>query len=286
MNKIANSEMSEYWNGNGGKRWISFQGRIDASLISFGQKAMDAVKITTGERVLDIGCGCGDTSFEIALKVGLGGYVEGVDISNVILERARTRAVSQVQFNINFECADAQSYNFEPIIYDVAYSRFGVMFFNDPAVAFANIRQALKPGGRIAFICWQPINANQWVNLPLDVAANHISLPPPIHPEDPGPFSFGDVNRIERILTEAGFVNLSIEHFNTMFNVGTNLEEAITFLMNIGPASAAIEASEVDDNTRLKIINELRNKIIPYKTSYGVELGAAAWIVTATNLYL
>jgi len=283
MNESSNVEMSEYWNGSGGKRWLNFQERIDSSLISFGQKVMEAVAITDGERVLDIGCGCGDTSLEIALKVGSSGRVEGLDISEVILQQARKRTASEERDNINFECADAQTYRFESNVYDVAFSRFGVMFFDDPVVALGNIRQSLKLGGRIAFICWQPINENQWVNLALDVAANHIPLPLPSNPEDPGPFSFGDTNRVERILAKAGFVNTRIKNFNTLFNVGADIEEAVTFLTNIGPTCAAIEAAEAGDVARQRIMDELRYLIASYKTEQGIELGAAAWVVTATN---
>ncbi|MFV2031604.1 MAG: class I SAM-dependent methyltransferase [Gammaproteobacteria bacterium] len=283
MNQIVNAEMSEYWNGKGGEKWVKFQNRLDASLLPFGHEAMNAAAINRGERVLDIGCGCGDTSYEIAQKTGPGGYVEGVDISDVILNQARSRTASAAQSNINFKNADAQCHPFDPKVFDLVYSRFGVMFFDDPTVAFGNIRRALKPGGRIVFICWQPLNANQWVSLPLDVAANHMALPPPPEPDDPGPFSFGDLKRLERILVDSGFVDSSIKPFSTGFKVGPDLDEAVSFLTVMGPASAVIDEPEVDDMTRSKIIEELRDTLAPYETTPGVELGAATWIVTASN---
>lgn len=283
MNDIVNSEMSEYWNGDGGRKWLHFQDRIDASLIPFGQQAMEAAEIVTGERVLDIGCGCGDTSFEIARRVGPDGHVQGIDISERILAQARGRAVSSVASNVAFECADAQPHRFDSMAFDVVYSRFGIMFFDDPVAAFSNIRQAIKPGGRMAFICWRPINANQWVRLPLEVAANHLPLPPQSSPEEPGPFSFGDSNRVLQILAAAGFVNTSIEQYDTTFNVGASLDEAVTFLTHIGPASSAIGSPDVDDTSRTRTVAELRNTLASYKTVNGVELEAATWVVTARN---
>lgn len=283
MSAIVNSDMSEFWNGDGGRKWVRFRDRVDISLIPFGQEAMAAAAMTSGERVLDIGCGCGDTSFEIDRRVGPNGHVQGIDISKPILAQARNRAAAAVQSDIHFECADAQAHRFEPMAFDVVFSRFGVMFFADPVTAFGNIRRALKPGGRMAFICWQPVKDNEWVSLPLQVAANHLPLPPPQDPEEPGAFSFGDVNRITRILAAAGFVDTSVERFDTGFNVGANLNEAVSFLTQMGPASGVIDKPDVDDMTRARIVAELRDTIAPYETEHGVILGAATWIVTARN---
>ncbi|WP_172597700.1 class I SAM-dependent methyltransferase [Sulfuriflexus mobilis] len=283
MSNMVNMDMSEFWNGDGGRKWLRFQDRIDASLIDFGQEVMAATAISAGERVLDIGCGCGDTSFEMAHYVGPFGQVQGVDISELILEQGRSRAASAGQYNISFECADAQSHHFESMTFDVAFSRFGVMFFDNPIAAFDNIRRALQPRGRLAFICWQPINSNQWVSLPLDIAANHVPLPAASAEEEPGAFSFGNANRIVHILAEAGFSDISIERFDTMFNVGRSLDEAVTFLSNIGPASNAIEAANMDEISKARFLAELRTTLVPYKTLRGVELGAATWVVTANN---
>lgn len=284
MNDFVNANMSEYWNGDGGENWVSFQDRMNVSLMPFGNKAIEAAALSSDENVLDIGCGCGDTSFEIVRQIGSLGYVQGVDISDVILQRARRRqAMFAEQHNISFERADAQCHHFKLMVFDVVFSRFGVMFFDDPAAAFSNIRQALKPEGRLAFVCWQPIKNNKWVRLPLDVVKNHMPLPTPPGSEEPGPFSFGELDRVHRILASAGFSDVEIKKFEAPFNIGADLDEAVTFLTHIGPASSAIEASDVDDTKRARIVTELRDTLAPYKTEHGVILGAATWIVTARN---
>jgi len=154
------------------------------------------------------------------------------------------------------------------------------MFFTDSVAAFSNIRQAIKPGGRIVFICWQSIKDNQWVNLPLQITGNHIPLPPPATPGDPGPFSFADPYRVEHILTSAGFANISIQRFETKFIVGETANHAVTFLTNIGPASIALRDSAVDEQARQLVVAELHNALEQHKTKQGILLDAAAWIVT------
>lgn len=283
MNHLANLDMSNYWNGDGGKNWIRFEDRMDNSLLAFGRKAVVAANILPGERVLDIGCGCGDTAYEIARKVGPSGKVLGIDISELVLAQARRRLSSTVSNNISFECMDAQTGEFASSGFDVAFSRFGVMFFDDPVMAFKNIRKALSPGGRFVFICWQSRDLNQWVSLPLQVVANHLSIEPPSGPEEPGPFSFGNEIRVSHILKEAGFVDVSINSFLAPFKVGADIDEAVTFLTSIGPASAELAMPDVNESTRMVIADQLRETLRHHQTSQGVELGAATWVATAIN---
>lgn len=185
---------------------------------------------------------------------------------------------------MSFACADAQTHCFEASTFDVAFSRFGVMFFDEPVTAFSNIRQALKPAGRIAAICWQATNHNDWVSLPFDIVANHTPLPTPPGPEDPGAFSFGDTKRVHHILTSAGYTDISIENFEAPFNIGGDIDEAMAFLTRMGPASGIISQAGVDELTRLRIISELRDALESYTTSQGVIMGAACWIITARIL--
>jgi len=287
MNAVTNIDMHEFWSGHGGHKWLRFQEILKKGLSVFGQEAIIAASIDTGNKVLDIGCGCGDTTFDIARLVGRYGHVHGVDISNLILNEAsysdRSRDEKRYLHNLSFECADAQSHKFVPNIFDVAYSRFGVMFFSNPVAAFINIRQTLQPDGRLAFICWQPVAANQWVSLALDVVENYISLPPSSNPEEPDAFSFGDPERVEQILEIAGFVDISIQNYETQFNIGADLDEAVTFLTHLGPASGVIESLEFSSATRGHIITDLFETMAPYETEDGVNLKAATWIVTAKS---
>jgi len=283
MNDLVNVDMSELWNGGGGLNWMRFQNRLEKSLTPFGQQAISTAMFTKNERILDVGCGWGDTSFEIAQNVGSNGYVRGIDISELILRQARSQTASFRLNNISFECVDAESHNFEAIEYDVIFSRFGIMFFNDPVAAFKNIRTALKKNGRIVFICWQSVNANQWVNLPIEITEKYTALTQQIDPEAPGGFAFGNSNRVLQILKDAGFVDVKVEPFKTKFNVGKNLDEAIEFLSHLGPASSVLDDPKINDEIKSNIIKELRNTLALYQTSQGVELDAATWIFTATN---
>jgi len=283
MDEIANSDMSEFWNGRGGHKWVHNQNRIDKSLAKFGRKAMSAAPIAMNNSVLDIGCGCGDTSFEIASRVGSLGHVQGIDISKTVLDYAQQKKHSNAHKNIKFECADVQTHDFKPNEFQVAFSRFGVMFFDDPVKAFSNIRKAITPDGMLAFICWQPVNVNQWVNLPLEVVSNYVALPPAQDSNDPGAFSLGDRKRVIYVLDSAGYSKTSIQQLHTSLNVGANLEEAVTFLTQIGPSSSIVESTDIGDDTRSRIKEDLRDALVPYITEQGVELGAATWIVTASN---
>jgi len=283
MNKIANEGMHEFWNGTGALKWLRFQDRMEKNLTPYGHEVMSAAMISTGDFVLDIGCGCGDTSFQMARRVKDNGHVYGVDISvPFVTEATKRKALASAQ-NTTFLCGDAQVYPFETAVFDVVFSRFGGMFFDDPVQAYGNVRRGMKNNGRLAFICWRPAKDNEWISLSLDVVANHISLPEPLGPEDPGPMSFGDENRVLQILTKAGFSNIQIEASNTPFTVGTNVDEAVEFLTQLGPAGGAIFQSGTDEASKTHIAADLRKALEPFLTERGVVLGAATWIVTATN---
>ena len=277
----SNNDMREFWNGIGGHKWINYQKILNSSLETFGREAMIVAKATSCDHVLDIGCGCGDTSIEIARKVGPKGKVTGIDVSEVILNQAQEHALTMT--NLNFECVDAQYYDFDPQVCDLAYSRFGVMFFDDPGAALGNIRKALKPGGRMVFVCWQPVKNNQWINLPLDIAAKFLAPPPPSGPEVPGPFSFGETKRITEILEIAGFNSISISPYNAKFNLGKNSIEAADFISSIGPSSYLMDNPDTDEITKTNFINDLRQTLALHETRNGIDLNAATWIVSAFN---
>jgi len=283
VNDIVNTDMREFWNGAGAEKWLRFHEKMDANLLPFGQKAMAAAAVLPGEAVLDVGCGCGDTSFQIAGGVGPGGRVLGVDISEPLLARGIERAASNSGKNVAFEYGDAQILAFEAGAFDVIFSRFGVMFFDDPVAAFKNLRRALRAGGRVAFICWQATKANQWIAAPLEIVAKHVPLLEPAGPEDPGPLSLADPDRVTRILTASGFRDVAINGFETAFSVGDSVDEAVAFLMQMGPASSAIAQSGVDDTVKSKIAADLRDALNPPDAAAGVTMGSATWVVTARN---
>ncbi len=281
MTDQPNAGMAEFWNGNGGKNWVSQEARLEASLKPFGQRAIAAGAITGGQQILDIGFGCGDTSIELAEKVGPQGQVHGVDISVAMVDAAENKAAKKGIANVSFECADAQTKAFTANSYDLIFSRFGVMFFDDPIAAFKNIYTALKPGGRLAFMCWAPRDQNAWVGLPLQVVAKHLDLPAPPAIDTPGPFSLSEEPRVSGILGAAGFANIAVETFQTPFVLGDGVDEALSFLMQLSPSGGAINNAEADDQIRGRIAVDMAELLKSYESEKGVSMNAAALLVTA-----
>ena len=285
MNGAANADMSAFWNGDAGLKWVRLQDMMDVSLMPLGQQAMTAAGISAGDRIIDVGCGCGDTTLERARRVGPGGDVLGIDISTPMLARAEARAETRAaaEKNVAFEHGDAQSHPFETAVFDVVFSRFGVMFFDDPVAAFTNLKSALKPGGRVAFVCWQPARDNPWLRLPLDAVARQVTLPAPTPPGEPGEFGFDDDQRVIRILTDAGFTETSVEKYDTPLTIagGGDIDQTIAFFFEMGPVGRAITAADADDETQSRIAADLRDALAPFETEDGVVMGAATWIVTA-----
>ena len=204
-----NADQVAYWNGPAGQRWADRQAAQDIVLKPVADLVIDRAKLKPGERVIDIGCGSGATTIAFAQEVAPSGHALGVDISGPMLERARQSAPKDLP--VDFALADATVYPFEPASFDVLASRFGVMFFADPALSFANMRKALRPSGRLAFACWREPRENPFFMAPLQAAYKHVPKLPQQGPEDPGPFAFASEARVRRILGEAGFTGVEME---------------------------------------------------------------------------
>jgi len=279
-----NAEQIDYWNDLAGPKWVALQAAIDRQIGPIGETAMAAAGLSPGERVLDVGCGCGATSIELARRVSPGGSVLGVDVSTVMLAAAREAAGRAGVEGLDFANADAQNAEFPKGGFDVAFSRFGVMFFADPPAAFANLRRALRPGGRLAFACWQALAKNPWMALPLSAALRHMPPPAPPVPGAPGPFAFADPDRLRDILSGAGFADASIAPHETDLVVGggQDLDGTVDFLLQMGPLAAALRASDAD--LRSHVADAVREAIAPFADGAGgVRLASATWIVTARN---
>jgi ubiquinone/menaquinone biosynthesis C-methylase UbiE len=283
VDTTANQEQLRYWNEQGGPRWVQRQQQLDAQINQLGLAAMQRASIQPGERVLDIGCGCGQTALELAERVGPQGAVLGVDISEPMLTRARERQSERSLKNLTFLHADAQTHQFEPVCFDLLFSRFGVMFFENPAAAFANLRTAIQPEGRLCFVCWQALDKNEWARVPLAAATRYAPLPTPPSPDAPGPFAFANPERVRRILETAGFTNISIEPHEAALTMGgaTTVEEAVDFVMEIGPIARLLVNTSAD--VRARVVEELHVALAPYATPGGVSMNGGAWIVYAQS---
>ena len=273
----ANEAQREYWNREEARNWVTHQARYDAMLEPYGAAMLQAAGIESGHRVLDVGCGNGMTTREAARKAPEG-TAHGVDLSEAMIERARELAAEEGLENVSFEVADAQTRAFEPE-FDRAISRFGVMFFDDPVAAFANIRSALRPGGQVSFAVWQELLLNEWLTVPGAVALQFVEIPEG-DPDAPGPFALRDPDRVRSVFVEAGFNDLKIEPFEASPPLGgSTLDEAIEFLAQLPIWIGMFEAAS--EETKLEALAATREALKPYLTPDGVRLGGAAWIVTA-----
>lgn len=275
----SNEEQARFWNGAGGERWVEAQVALDDRLARFGRPALDGAKLQAGEDVLDVGCGCGATLLEIVEQVGTDGSVLGLDVSDLMLERARERTADRD--NVRVECGDAQVYPLEAKSVDLIFSRFGVMFFEDPVAAFANLRRSLRDEGRLCFLCWQGLEKNPWMAVPMSVAAQHAPPDPPPPPGSPGPLSFADPDHVRGILEEAGFKNVDLTSHTPEMHLGDTAEDAAAFLMRLGIVARMLQ--DKPEDLRATVEAALREALAPFASDAGIELGASTWVVTATT---
>ena len=269
------AEQAEYWNGPGGKMWLGAYDRIQRGIAGFSDVVVAAARAQPGEHVLDVGCGTGGTTAELAKAVGERGHVLGVDISEPLIGAARAQHLA----NATFEVGDAATYSFGANVFDLVFSRFGVMFFGDPVAAFKNIRRAMKPAGRLVFLCWRTPAENPWAAVPMRAAQPFL---PPLErpgPEDPGQYSFGDRDRVARILTEAGFANLSIEPIDQTLNQGKDVPDVLQRIGDFGPLARAFK--DVAPEQVAKAKEAIGEALKPYATPDGVKLAGACWLVSA-----
>ena len=272
-----NAAQIDYWNATAGQTWARFQAQLDRQIEPLGMEAMRALAPVGGERILDVGCGCGQTSLELATLVTASGAVIGADISAPMLEVARSRLVPAGAATPNFQQVDAQSGELGEGVFDAVFSRFGVMFFSDPIAAFSNLRKALKPDGRLAFVCWRPFQENLWMRTPMEAAQPFLPPTPPMDPTSPGPFAFADADRVRSILADAGFSDVTLHAFDTSIG-GSNLDQTVDLAFRVGPLGAILREQPELAPT---VAGAVRSALAPYETPSGVLMPAAVWIVQA-----
>jgi SAM-dependent methyltransferase len=276
-----NAAQADYWNRTAGQRWTDRQEEQDLVLRPVSDRLVAAAAAKPGERVIDVGCGCGDTTIDFAARVSPGGEVLGLDISGPMLKRARERA--RPDLPARFELADATVYDFASGWADLVVSRFGVMFFADPPLSFANLRRGLKPRARLVFACWREAKQNPWMMIPLREAKKHAPPLPETNPDDPGPFAFADDQRVRRILSAAGFADAAVtpQDLELDISIGRGLDAAVAGAMGIGPTSRILDGQP--EAVRAAAAADIRKALAERAKGDSVPLGAAIWIVTAVN---
>jgi ubiquinone/menaquinone biosynthesis C-methylase UbiE len=276
-----NADQIAYWNGPGGQRWADRQQAQDILLKPVADILIDRAQAKAGERIVDVGCGSGAIAIALAQEAGPSGHVLGIDISGPMLERARQ--IAPASLPVDFVLADATVYPFDPANFDLLVSRFGVMFFAEPARSFANLRRALKPSGRLAFACWREPRENPFFMVPLQAVYKHAPKMPQLGPEEPGPFAFASEARVQRILSEAGFTGIAMEPCDLSLDtaIGRGLDAAVESALDIGPAARAL--AEQPPDVVAAATRSIREALTPLARGQTVPLDASIWIVTASS---
>jgi len=277
-----NSEQIAEWNGALGQRWVAMQRETDRIVVPFGDAALKRAALRSGERVIDIGCGCGDTSIELARIVGEAGAVLGIDVSQPMLDVARSRGAKAGYAHLTFRNDDASEAELPPDT-DLLFSRFGVMFFSQPSQAFGHLRKSLRRGGRCVFVCWRAPRDNAWAMTPLSAARAALGVTPtPADPNAPGPSAFADEERVRTILSSAGFVAVDVQRFDAALSIGTTPRSAAEGATQIGPVSRFVR--EVGAQHLPVILDAVERALVPFAAPDGhVNLNGSAWIVSASN---
>jgi len=277
---IPNADQIAEWNGGSGVRWATYSDEIDQLCGPFGQAALELAQVQPGEHVLDLGCGCGSVSRELSLLVGPQGSVLGVDISQPMLEVARSQSLHCP--NVTYLEGDASVVPL-PDGFDLLFSRFGVMFFEDPIPAYRHLRLSLKQGGRVAFVCWATRTENVWADLPVVSAMEGLGVEVTRSPDGtPGPFGFSDPDRVTQILTSAGFAGVNYQRLSHPVYVGADPRSAAENLVRISPLARV--AKEAGKERLPELLDVVSRAIQPYHTPDGVSLPGVAWVFGALNL--
>jgi SAM-dependent methyltransferase len=277
-----NADQIAEWNGVLGRTWATMRQDIDPVVGIFGDAALKVAAPRPGERVLDIGCGCGDTTIAIARIVGDQGAVLGVDVSQPMLDVAQEHAREARLPHLEFRNSDASAAAL-PAANDLLFSRFGVMFFSAPSAAFRHLRKSLKAGARCVFVCWRAPRDNAWAMAPLAAARAAMGVtPPPADPDAPGPFAFADDARLRGILADAGFADIVFIRHDAPVTYGPTPRAAAERALRVGPASRF--ARDMGEAHRPLILDAVEQAFTQLAAPDGqVRLIGSAWIVTANN---
>jgi SAM-dependent methyltransferase len=277
MTAAENAAQAEAWNGSTGEHWAEHARRYNHATRRHARRLFDAAAISATDAVLDVGCGTGSTTRRAA-QVATRGSAVGVDLSAVMLERAREESRVEGLTNVSFVQADAQVHQFGEHAFDVAISSFGVMFFADPVAAFANIGASLRPGGRVAFLVFRELARNEWLTAVRAAVALGRQLPEP-PPGVPSPFALADPGRVRPILTAAGYEAIEFESVDEPIDWGTDVDDAFAFVSTVDVVEGLTR--DLDDDRRAQALTALRETIADHATADGVLFGTSNWVITA-----
>ena len=281
---MDNSEQIEYWNGDAGKRWAQEDQTMARLLRPVTEALLDHADVADCRSALDVGCGGGSQSLLLAQRMGPDARVLGVDISEPMLQVARDKATAADDMaQVEFLQADAATHAFDADSFDLLFSRFGVMFFDEPQSAFSNMCTSLRPGARLAFSCWQSLQDNDWTRIPLQAALQHLPAPEKPDPHAPGPFAFADPQRVREILENSGFGDIAVESFthDIRFGEASTLQESVRQLAMIGPVSRLLAGQ--DEAVMERVFLSMEEVLSPHYRDGALHLPGAIWFVTATT---
>ncbi len=270
----ANAAQADYWASAAGYQWILRETLMDALLSQVLARVLDHASLQEGESVLDIGCGTGASSLALAGQVGPAGKVTGIDIAAQLLDRARIRAAEAGLSNTHFVLADAQTHAFAPASVDVMISRFGVMFFDDPVAAFANMGRALKPEGRLVFAAWAPARQVPWFSIPVAAAVARLGKPAATDPNAPGPMAFQDPARVTTMMEQAGLRNMRRLTETVELTPAGPLAEVVALAARIGPAARIMAEFSVTEADAAAIEAEVGAGLAAFVTDQGMRIPA------------
>jgi SAM-dependent methyltransferase len=276
---IVNVDMARAWDGEEGDQWTQFADEYDDTHRSIWARFLETDPVRPTDRVLDIGCGCGQSTRDAA-RTAREGSALGVDLSSAMLAVARRRATAEGVTNVEFRRADAQVHEFDPATFDVVISRFGVMFFEDRTAAFANIAAALRPGGRLALLVWQDIRKNEWIMTARETLAAGRDLPMP-PAGAPGPMAMADPDDVRSLLSGAGFGSIGFTSIEEPVWFGADAEAAYEFVGEIGIVKGL--SDDLEPDARAAAHERLRAALRAHETPEGVRFDSGVWLISATR---
>jgi len=274
-----NADQLAFWNGQGGRTWVARQEHTDITLAPVSEALLALAAPRAGERVLDVGCGCGASTLDLARAVGPTGRVAALDISGPMLAEGQTRAEAAGIANVDWLEADAATAALEE--FDLLASNFGLMFFGDPVAAFAHMRRAASPGARMAFVCWRPLAENPWMEVPMHAVSRHLPPRPKPNPQAPGMFAFADPQRVVQLLTAASWTPPRLDKLDLDLDIaaGRGLEEAVVQSTQIGAVSSWLRGQPAD--VVAAAMASIRAALTPHLDGASVRLPGAMWLVSS-----